>query len=118
MRIRLALTSAVVGAVLLTGGLTTGAQAASTPIGTNTTTAAPITTATTSVANVETTVSSGGYVREDVYGASDPVVYSPWGEILVVLGSVRNDYGNKWYAVRTPEALYGWIYCGNVTAGC
>ncbi|MFB6818579.1 hypothetical protein ACFCV8_28960 [Streptomyces sp. NPDC056347] len=117
MRTRLALTSAVAGAVLLTGGLTTAAQAASAPIGTNTTTAAPITAA-TSVANVETTVSSGGYVRQDIYGASAPVVYSPWGEILVVLGSARNSYGNKWYAVRTPEASYGWIYCGNVTAGC
>ncbi|MFF7250757.1 hypothetical protein ACFZBU_43660 [Embleya sp. NPDC008237] len=118
MRTRLALTSAVAGAVLLTGVPTTAAQALPAPIDTHTTTTAPITTAADSVAVVDTTVSSGGNVRKDMYGKSDPVAYSPPGEILVVLGSDYNSYHHKWYAVRTPEARYGWIYCGNVTAGC
>ena len=40
------------------------------------------------------------------------------GETLTVYGSTYNSYGNKWYDVVDSAGYSGWIYCGNVTAGC
>ncbi|MFJ2897472.1 SH3 domain-containing protein [Streptomyces sp. NPDC087218] len=29
-----------------------------------------------------------------------------------------NSVGNKWYYVRNDNGNTGWVYCGNLTAGC
>ncbi|WP_413804549.1 hypothetical protein [Streptomyces sp. OE57] len=70
------------------------------------------------------TTSLGGPIREcyaascDVVWQTDSGVPLDWDHYAI------NGSGNRWYYVRyifgngTPHTVYGWIYCGNVTAPC
>ncbi|MFF8293515.1 SH3 domain-containing protein [Streptomyces sp. NPDC016309] len=65
-----------------------------------------------------TTTSKGGHIRTSPYGTSSSVSWAYAGEVLTVYGYDYNSYGNKWYDVVDSAGYSGWIYCGNVTAGC
>lgn len=69
-------------------------------------------------AAASTTTSTGGYLRTSPYGSASAIVWTYSGETLTVYGSTYNSYGNKWYDVVDSAGYSGWIYCGNVTAGC
>ncbi|MEW2290157.1 hypothetical protein [Streptomyces sp. NPDC047841] len=70
------------------------------------------------------TTSLGGPIRKcytagcDVVEQTDPGQPLDWDHYAV------NGSGNRWYYVRYvfgnryPKTVYGWIYCGNVTAPC
>ncbi|MFJ4624694.1 hypothetical protein [Streptomyces sp. NPDC088812] len=119
MRIRHALATAALGTALAAGTTVVPAAAAA-PAVAPPATAVSGSSATPSsdVSATAYTSSTGGYLREDYYGSADPVSWTYNGESLYVYTYDYNSYGNKWYWVRDSENNIGWIYCGNVTAGC
>ncbi len=70
------------------------------------------------------TTSLGGPIRECYAASCDVVVQTDSGVHLDWDHYAVNGSGNRWYYVRyilgngTPHTVYGWIYCGNVTAPC
>lgn len=59
------------------------------------------------------------------YAASCDVVYrTDAGSTVYWSHYAYNSSGNRWYYVQYifgngyPKTVYGWIYCGNVTASC
>jgi hypothetical protein len=70
------------------------------------------------------TTSLGGPIRECYAASCDTVAQTYSGEWLYWDHYAINGSGNRWYYVQysfgngTPHTVYGWIYCGNVTAPC
>ncbi|MFF8956136.1 hypothetical protein [Streptomyces sp. NPDC014894] len=64
------------------------------------------------------TTSKGGPIRE-CYRASCRVIVDTYnGEAMHWSHYAVNPSGNRWYYVRDSVGYTGWIYCGNITAGC
>jgi hypothetical protein len=68
------------------------------------------------------TESTGGPIRECFRKSCRVIITVPPGTKLVWTHFAVNPVGNRWYFVKDAEQNEnfsgGWIYCGNVTAGC
>ncbi|MEV0637128.1 hypothetical protein AB0I77_19655 [Streptomyces sp. NPDC050619] len=119
MPIRHALATVVLGTALAVGTMAAPAQATSQSAAPRTATVSSGTPTSSGDVSVQAyTTSKGGYIREDYYGSAAAVSWTYNGESLYVYGYGYNSYGNKWYYVEDSLGSEGWIYCGNVTAGC
>lgn len=85
-------------------------------------TAPASTTPTASVADW-TTIHGQGPVRS-CYAASCDIVWTiDWSNTIQWSHYAYNSKGNRWFYIRiafnsNSDYVYGWIYCGNVTASC
>ncbi|MEV0124025.1 hypothetical protein AB0I16_21265 [Streptomyces sp. NPDC050703] len=64
-----------------------------------------------------TTTSRGGLIRECYKESCDWYYRTSPGDKLLWSHNAYNEFGNLWYYVDSGFTR-GWIYCGNVTAGC
>ncbi|WP_406482801.1 hypothetical protein [Streptomyces platensis] len=110
LRRRIAMTASVVGLI--------GGTVAIAP------TASAHSSAPAVAASWNQTTSLGGPIRKCYAASCDAVVQTYSGEWLHWDHYATNGSGNRWYYVRysfgngIPHTVYGWIYCGNVTAPC
>jgi hypothetical protein len=76
--------------------------------------------ATSAARNV--TESTGGPIRECFRESCPVIITVEAGTKLEWTHFAYNQVGNRWYFVKDAERNAnfsgGWIYCGNVTAGC
>ncbi len=63
------------------------------------------------------TVSRGGKIRACYKEACEWYYNTAPGDSLLWSHYAYNEFGNRWYYVDNGFTR-GWIYCGNVTAGC
>jgi hypothetical protein len=68
------------------------------------------------------TESTGGPIRECFRESCQVIITVEPGTKLAWTHFADNQAGNRWYFVKDAERNAnfsgGWIYCGNVTAGC
>jgi hypothetical protein len=64
-----------------------------------------------------TTTSRGGPIRACYKESCDWYYRTSPGDTLLWSHNAYNEFGNLWYYVDNGYTR-GWIYCGNVTAGC
>ncbi|MGW2261419.1 hypothetical protein ACWCXE_26995 [Streptomyces sp. NPDC001780] len=63
------------------------------------------------------TTSRGGLIRECYKATCDWYYRTSPGDKLLWSHNAYNEFGSLWYYVDNGLTR-GWIYCGNVTAGC
>ncbi|MFD0167016.1 hypothetical protein ACFVJH_23130 [Streptomyces decoyicus] len=79
---------------------------------------------TSAAAWTPTTTLNSAPIRECYAATCDVVWRTNPSETVYWSHYAYNSSGNRWYYVEytfgngTPHTVYGWIYCGNVTAPC
>lgn len=107
-------TAMALGVIALLGAATAPAAAAAQPASRTEVSV----TGTANAAAWTDTYSYGGWIRECYRASCSEVAPTYNGELLQWSHYAYNTAGNRWYYVRDSSGYTGWIYCGNVTAGC
>lgn len=121
MRFRAKITAAAMGVAALTMGFTAAAPAASAAADKSNPSPG---TGEVAAAWTPTTTLNSAPIRECYASSCDVVWRTNPSETVYWSHYAYNSSGNRWYYVRysfgngTPHTVYGWIYCGNVTAPC
>ena len=64
------------------------------------------------------TTSKGGPIRECYLQSCRAEIGTFDGERMKWSHFANNPRGNRWYYVRDSVGNTGWMYCGNLAAGC